>query len=1090
MDPTSTSPDLDQQSLVEDEDPGDLREVRGLGLFISSPKLNLSRAVGKRAEVSPPRKTPPISSVNSSIYETIIAKASPLLKAAADQKRESEEALSDTVEAPIAINSQTAAPPTPELARERQGDMAEAVTPSEEQIPNEELRVKYGQLLAEKEWLQMQHEELLKKMDLLEQDYLKQREELEDYPQKLSEAEDLCRRRQQEVAFLAETANIFHQALNTIREELEELKCRNVQIERTKKGFEKEATDAKNAQTECQGMCRAKEEEIANLTKKLEEYRLRSEESETKLQATKEEYKRTLEEMRECRNWIDKARSEQIQRDEDQIRFCDRRLMELLSKRHAFQHLSTSPFVQHQALADFLASPLATLPSSFHSLANSPRSATFRHLPPRNTNSTASIRSNWPRSPASSRQSWQSSQRGASSHAGASTVSNPEPLEWITPDYGDASPGPSRLSLEIADLQKRINLSGLVLSRPLSDQYYAQLSLDSPSRPEPLRIQGILDRGQEEETIRDGALGKVEDEPQYSPSENATRESREGSTQVPVEANPQPQAGQGADVQPHQLKSSGSEISIVGQGLELLEETSPLHKGRPVSETAGPSITLSPSSHHVDLDNDAGSALADTAQSENQRRRTSISERSRGTAGNLAPIKTKPNAFQSSSTRGPPPRSSIPPSDVVGEDRLTSPSRSPHSEKAQDSAATSSAVECHQTPGLRQRRSISPQHQSVEPLHNPLSVEERLRMRSTSRSPPDVKVGRWIMMVGDDSPGGSTLGGSTLIGSDYSDQMKDYSRLDPIGGAWIAALGSGSPSPTSTRQVTEIHLFPNLSNSTENVAGVANDLQSRGTRESGTFLSSCRRASAQAAETQTNFVSESTTDSIISKGIKILKQLPIYERRTESISSESSKAVTTPSISPVMSFTDILDGLEQVSDDDGSQIRDSASESGPEPTERELEFEDDPVMTGKTSRGAGKEIQFTWGAAAIVSTTWQEEEASPTAEREGDARAQYESRPSCTPTFYCTSSSLSGYVDRSPQQLLLLIFVAYVALALFVLGRGPLASTLNVGTCSTNSHTTRIPWCALRDRQTRDSPIDCPDQHGQVSRAIAMQIGT
>ncbi|EXJ93551.1 hypothetical protein A1O1_01943 [Capronia coronata CBS 617.96] len=1208
MESTPKTPDADTEIPTGQQVASVSREGSGLGLLTSPQrKLERPRASGRRAEFSPPRRSPPTSNGSGSgrIYNSIIAQASPLLKAAADTKREPDQLVENTEEAPGPIPYEPSASATsmPEVPPVLQQGNAETDKLAEKHIPDEEMRAKYGPLLAQKEYLQKEQKELGNKMDILEREYETQREQLEKYPEKLSQVEDIVAQTKQEVVLIAGTANFLYDSYLDIKQNLEALKRRNADFERSNNVCLQEAAAARKTEQEALDKYHSKDEEMANLLKMLEESKTENMRLKSQLQASKKQYEGLRKDLEGCRRWLDKARTEQLRKDRDQLQFCDNWLMDLLPKKQPFRHLSTSSATQYQTLEDYInSSPMGTVPPSIKSLANTPRSATVRHLPPRNRASTGPMLSNMRFSlPQSPRHPVPSPARPlqpaaldnsvpASSQAQVeSAASSPQLPYWVTEGNGEnASPRPSRMSLDLADLQKQINISGLVFSGSPSNRLSLPRSLDSPSRPAPLRIRTAAGQGQEEEGISSAGAVREDNGSQRSPGQTGSRDEVEPAVnrQSPPGRSAEPAEGgdggsdDAADLESQSRLETLSPISLTSMNIpgsnnkdeepdaeiesirtpatagDLSDVSEESHaqslqiasSGRntpapspgsnsvsqdlvsseellPPPRTSNPETAIQRRSssslsnpRYLKADNNTTSSSTSNMRLLNGSRRTSMSERPRVAARNLAPIKTIPQALQSSiPTKVSPLRTPVRllgSADEAPISRTTS--LSPRLVKVDDTAATSSAIGYPQTPGLRRRAPMSPLNASYQPPHLQLSTpfEERLQANVMSTpSPPQPFAGLRTPEINAESSE-DVSPGTTIVGSDYSDN----------GGSGHACC---FPDDEGAGTLRSISLSPTLSPRPGEAFQVHHtDGRPRDVSSDDDFAAQRHPVMEPIDDVcgGTIILAENygTTPGFISKGVSALRRLPVDPRMSPSLSSGTLEVVMTPIVSTMASLASAIASIGRNSDSplnrSHSPARGSGSGSGSgresesEPeigSESELETEDDyktPVPTSpqrsdrtetadSTSRLGPRTMHRENSSSGPFSQGQNISSQSKTA-REGKSYSTWPSPlgakwkqwaqqykisssfgrlsriTSTTPTPTPTSTSTVTPSSQSPstrrrRHLFIVILVAYVTMALFVLKYGPMATFYS--STSTNPTTARIP------RHTMESSLNRQD---------------
>lgn len=1109
MDTTSNSPDVDPTTPVEDGS-AETREVIGLGIFTSPRKLERPRAAGRRAGVSPPSKSPPISLGSPSIYETILAQASPLLRAATESRRDSETTVNDSEEDLTVIQNQPSAAPMPELALETQAEKATNDPSTEKQIPDEELRDRYGSLLAEKEKLLEEKMDLVQKMDDLEAHCERQRLELMTYAQKLSEAESYGRKREEEARYIEESNAKFYDAYVFDRNRDDEVNRRIADLKLRTTVSKEEVANAQRAEYEALGACEAKKVEVADLKKKLRELEVLSDNLQNRVQASQDECEGRRQEIEKCRVWLDKVRREQLRMYEDQLRLYDGRLMEILPRNQILQRLSAVAAEQYRSQDTFLDTASTDIPSALQSTVNPTQSATVRHLPPRDRVSADSalwnIQTPPPESSGDKRQSEGAVQpddpRGdavPSQVIADSAVSSPVLPSWVIEGNDGASPHhPSRMSLEIADLQKQINMTGLVLSRPLSDQRSSQLWLDSPSRPEPLRIQAVPGYGREGRSeLHEPSSGEEDHGSEPLPETNAARDSLEytdeqsarslsaeleeaGWSEVPEDVShttirnpppPRPRSinpstvvlgnifematspPQDSDIGSLRESSGERKTSVLG----LQPSSVSAHQGPPRDIPLSPDSILaeeaaafastsdSLSCHDPNTVTNTMPSSASNVSLRIVRRRSSMSERLRVSARNLAPIKTKlqPQALESSTARLR--RTPVPLSGTSEEETMSAASLSPPTERPLDAAATSSALEVPQTPGLRRRGPMSPMQSPPQPVQQPdNSIEKEPYVSSRSISPPSLRFsssedsgGPSNRVAGDTSP-------ETI--TDYSDD--DKWRKLPLSPEedWTSSK-SGSPSPGIFCFIAEITQTkwagirshevvisqgkqPAITSTPPSNPDVSGDPTSKEVerelvQETVTLISSLERALRESATTES--VSKRTKE-LISKGLDALRQLEIPRRGIDDESRKKLKAMAAPIRTTVASLFDLI----------GTRGRRPAIDgpSGTEPTTHEPSGTKPTQHASFPTRQGKESIPPRFLSRSTSGTMdWIQLRRSP-------SFIPRFSPPPTSPRFGTGAGrrTLTGsYEDGRALHFFIFKFIvmAYVVLVLFVFVRGP-----------------------------------------------------
>ncbi|KAL2424407.1 hypothetical protein ABEF95_010157 [Exophiala dermatitidis] len=559
MDDTSNNLDVEGENFTEDPGPRELEEVAGLGIFISPQRRVRPRTASRRAQfsppLSPPRRGPPITNLVGSMYDTILAQASPVLKAAANQERESEQttdeverrappgqdqispALSQTSGNVVDYFDQGEFQEPQEMAESKESERAqgplEAQDLHDENTPDQsqpdklfselELRARYRELLAERDKLRQQNKELgEQEVDMAE----KHLQEMNVLQQQVTEKEALYRSRRQKEAYLEESGEMLHSSYCGNQADLAEMTRKYSELSRTKAALAKELSDTKEAKSKLLEACQAKDEEMAKLNRMVEEVTTGSLQFETMSQVSEQKCEEIRQRVKACHDWVKDVHQEEVQRDRDQVRFCDTRMNALLPKKRPVRHSAASAAARYQTLEAFLNSPGSSVASPSGSLVNSPKNATVRHTPPVDRDSIGSNRSSLQfslhNSPDNILQRTSSIPSGSAGSTPdwfreallglQSAAASPELLNLAVVEHENASPGHSRMSLDVADLKRLINASGLQSSGSQTSPDHLLRMLDSPSRPEPLRLQTSGDQIEYEDQAVAGEPVSVTDD--------------------------------------------------------------------------------------------------------------------------------------------------------------------------------------------------------------------------------------------------------------------------------------------------------------------------------------------------------------------------------------------------------------------------------------------------------------------------------------------------------------------------------------------------------------------------------------------------
>ncbi|KAL2415352.1 hypothetical protein ABEF91_005027 [Exophiala dermatitidis] len=578
MDDTSNNLDVEGENFTEDPGPRELEEVAGLGIFISPQRRVRPRTASRRAQfsppLSPPRRSPPITNLVGSMYDTILAQASPVLKAAANQERESEQTTGE-VEASASPGQNRISPALSQTSgnaldyfeegefqepqeREEFKESEKAQGPLEaqdlhdENTPDQsqpdkifselELRARYRELLAERDKLRQQNKELGEQEVDMAKKHQKEKDLLH---QQVIEMEALYRSRRQKEAYLEESGEMLHKSYCGNQADLAEMTRKYSEQSRTKVALGKELSDMKEAKSKLLEACQAKDEEIAKLNRMVEEATANSLQFETMSQVSEQRCEEIRQRVKACHDWVKDVHQEEVQRDRDQVRFCDTRMNALLPKKRPIRHSAASAAARYQTLEAFLNSPGSSVASPWGSLVNSPKNATVRHTPPVDRDSIGSNRSSLQfslhNSPDNILQRTSSIPSGSAGSTPdwfreallglQSAAASPELLNLAVVEHENASPGHSRMSLDVADLKRLINASGLQSSGPQTSPDHLLRMLDSPSRPEPLRLQTSSDQTEDEDKVEAGEPISVTDDDESNISMETT-ETEDGTDYV------------------------------------------------------------------------------------------------------------------------------------------------------------------------------------------------------------------------------------------------------------------------------------------------------------------------------------------------------------------------------------------------------------------------------------------------------------------------------------------------------------------------------------------------------------------------------
>ncbi|EHY55277.1 hypothetical protein HRR83_009078 [Exophiala dermatitidis] len=578
MDDTSNNLDVEGENFTEDPGPRELEEVAGLGIFISPQRRVRPRTASRRAQfsppLSPPRRSPPITNLVGSMYDTILAQASPVLKAAANQERKSEQttdeverrappgqdqispALSQTSGNVVDYFDQGEFQEPQEMAESKESERAqgplEAQDLHDENTPDQsqpdkifselELRARYRELLAERDKLRQQNKELGEQEVDMAKKHQKEKDLLH---QQVIEMEALYRSRRQKEAYLEESGEMLHKSYCGNQADLAEMTRKYSELSRTKAALAKELSDMKEAKSKLLEACQAKDEEMAKLNRMVEEVTTCSLQFETMSQVSEQKCEEIRQRVKACHDWVKNVHQEEVQRDQDQVRFCDTRMNALLPKKRRVRHSAASAAARYQTLEAFLNSPGSSVASPLENLVNSPKNATVRHTPPVDRDSIGSNRSSLQfslhNSPDNILQRTSSIPSGSAGSTPdwfrdallglQSAAASPELLNLAVVEHENASPGHSRMSLDVADLKRLINASGLQSSGPQTSPDHILRMLDSPSRPEPLRLQTSSDQTEDEDKVEAGEPISVTDDDESNISMETT-ETEDGTDYV------------------------------------------------------------------------------------------------------------------------------------------------------------------------------------------------------------------------------------------------------------------------------------------------------------------------------------------------------------------------------------------------------------------------------------------------------------------------------------------------------------------------------------------------------------------------------